>query len=61
MIKESAAAIAGIKRGDNIISVNGSEVNSPEDLIKIIQKNKGKSINVSFERGGESIKVSVSL
>ena len=61
VIKESAAAIAGIKRGDNIISVNGSEVNSPEDLIKIIQENKGKSINVAFERGGESIKVSVSL
>jgi membrane-associated protease RseP (regulator of RpoE activity) len=61
VIKESAAEAAGIKRGDNIISVNGAEVNSPDDLIKIIQKNKGKSINVAFERGGESIKVSVSL
>ena len=61
VIKESAAAVAGIKRGDNITSINGAEVNSPDDLIKIIQKNKGKSINVAFERGGESIKVSVSL
>jgi len=61
VIKESAAAAAGIKRGDNIISINGAKVNSPDDLIKIIRKNKGKSINVAFERGGESIKVSVSL
>ena len=61
VIKESAAAVAGIKRGDNIISINGATVNSPDDLIKIIRKNKGKSINVAFERGGESMKVSVSL
>lgn len=61
VIKESAAAAAGIKKGDNIIAINGAEVNSPDDLIKIIQKNKGKLINVAFERGGESIKVSVSL
>ena len=61
VIKESAAATAGIKKGDNILSINGTEVNSPEDLIKIIQKNKGKTIGVAFERGGESNKVSVSL
>ena len=56
-----ACATAGIKKGDNILSINGTVVNSPEDLIKIIQKNKGKTIGVAFERGGESNKVSVSL
>ena len=61
VINGSSAAAAGIKRGDNIVSVNGAAVNSPDDLIKIIRKNKGKSIDVAFERGGESIKVLVSL
>ncbi len=61
VIKESAAATAGIKKNDNILSINNVEVNSPDDLINIIRENKGKSIDVVYERGGESSKVSVAL
>jgi len=61
VIKESAAASAGVKRDDTILSINGSAVNAPDDLIDIIRQNKGKSITVVYEREGEPFSVSVAL
>lgn len=61
VIKNSPAFDAGMLRNDSIISVNGVSVNDPVEFIKIIKKNKGKSINVSFIRDGKSETVIVNI
>ncbi|SHE90733.1 S1C family serine protease [Desulforamulus putei] len=51
---------AGIKQGDIILSIDGSKVESPDDLIKLIQKKKvGSKVEVEVFRQGKTIKISV--
>ena len=61
VIKGSPAAIAGILRNDSITSIAKQPVNSPDDLISAIRKNKGKLIEVGYLRGGKQFKVYVKL
>mgnify|MGYP006088607883 FL=1 len=61
VIKGSPAAIAGILRNDSITSIAKQPVNSPDDLISAIRKNKGKLIEVGYLRGGIQSKVNVKL
>jgi len=61
VIKDSPAAVAGIMRKDSITAVNDEKVNDPSEFIKIIQKNKGKKIKVSFLRAGEEKTVMVDI
>jgi S1-C subfamily serine protease len=42
-------------------SFNDEKVNDPSEFIKIIQKNKGKKIKVSFLRAGEEKTVMVDI
>jgi S1-C subfamily serine protease len=53
--------VAGIMRKDSITAVNDEKVNDPSEFIKIIQKNKGKKIKVSFLRAGEEKTVMVDI
>ena len=49
----SAAEEAGIKRGDIIIAINGSTVNSVSELQEIVARNRpGKEVEVEFNRNG---------
>ena len=59
VIKESPAFKSGILRGDEIQSVNGIKVSNPEELIAVIQKNKGSEIKVDFLRNGSGLTVNV--
>jgi hypothetical protein len=61
VIKGSPAEIAGILRNDSITSIAKQPVNSPDDLINAIRKNKGKLIEVGYLRGGMQSKVNVKL
>jgi hypothetical protein len=61
VIKGSPAEIAGILRNDSITSIAKQPVNSPDDLISAIRKNKGKLIEVGYLRGGMQSKVNVKL
>lgn len=52
----SSAANAGIKKGDQIISVNNVEIKTFEDLVEqISKKNVGDSIEVTYLRDGKTI------
>lgn len=46
----SPAKIAGLETGDIIQSVNGEEINTAEQMASIIEKNKGKEIDVRYLR-----------
>jgi hypothetical protein len=54
VIKDSAAAKAGILRNDSITSINGQKVTTPDELISLIRKYKGSDIDVGYLRNGKS-------
>jgi len=61
VIKGSPAAEAGISRNDSIIKVDQVDVNTPDDLIAVVRKSKGKSVEVEYIRGGKKESVTVDL
>lgn len=50
---------AGIKKGDYIISVNGSEIFSNEDLSFIVENSGGREMEFKIKRGGKTMKYTV--
>jgi regulator of sigma E protease len=46
------AASAGMKIGDRLVEINGEPVPSWEQLVKVISKSPGKTVNVTVEREG---------
>jgi hypothetical protein len=54
VIKDSAAAKAGILRNDSITSINGQKVSTPDELISLIRKHKGSDIDVGYIRNGKA-------
>ncbi len=58
---EGAAAQAGIRRGDVILAINYSEVNSIEQFRKLIGQSTAKTVALLVQRGGSQIYVSVPL
>ena len=50
---------AGIKKGDYIISVNGSEIFSNEDLSFIVENSDGREMEFKIKRGGNTMKYTV--
>ncbi len=51
----SPSAEGGIQVGDIIVKVNGKSINSSEELVKIIDSNKNKSLKVILERNEKTI------
>lgn len=47
-----AAAKAGLKAGDQIVSVNGTATPKWEDWAKIVRENAGRNLNVVYTRDG---------
>lgn len=48
------AKSAGLKMGDRILSINGMETTSNEDVAAAIQKAEGKPVQVAYVRDGET-------
>lgn len=59
VLTENPAGIAGLKKGDSLISVNEQEIGYWHELAPIANENKGKEIEVVFKRDDEikSVKV----
>lgn len=51
----SAAEKAGLKTGDHIITVNGSDVQYFQMLRETLQENHGKQVNMEVDRAGETL------
>ncbi|MEJ2053267.1 MAG: Do family serine endopeptidase, partial [Calditrichaceae bacterium] len=62
VIDESAAADAGIKEGDVILSVNGQEVNQPNELqAKVGIYNPGDKVKLEIWRYGKKMDITATL
>lgn len=61
VVGESPAAVAGIKTGDEIISVDGKTVTDWLNLLNIIQKNPGQLISIVVKREGNNISLPVKI
>ena len=58
----SNADDAGFKRGDQIVSVNGTEVSTEDDITKALEDNSvGDVVDVTVNRNGREIKLSLKL
>lgn len=54
---ERPAKDAGIKNGDIILSVNGFEINSTDDLINVVENCSGDNLTINVMRDEESFNV----
>jgi regulator of sigma E protease len=55
----SPARRAGLLPGDRVLEIGGKAVATWEDLVKVIQANPGRPLNLLVERGAERIKLEV--
>lgn len=50
---ESPAAHAGIQAGDRILQINGTELGSWSEMVKIIHSSPGVTLNIRVDHGGQ--------
>ncbi|NRD78874.1 RIP metalloprotease RseP [Bacillus sp. BRMEA1] len=56
---DGAAKAAGLKQGDIVQSINGSEISSWSDVVEIIRKSPNKKLDFSILRGGKEKDIEV--
>ena len=61
VIKGSSAAKAGLKRGDVLLKIAGVEIQTPAQLSQAVGKNKGKEVQISYERNDNLAETSAKL
>jgi len=52
---DSAAAAAGIKPGDLVLSINGGAIKTFADMQRIISASAGRTVEIAVDRGGEPV------
>lgn len=55
VVAASAAAKAGIQKGDHVVAVDGQDVTRFEDIKRIVALNAGTPIPVTVARGGQNL------
>lgn len=53
VIPQQPAAEAGMRANDQILAINGQEIDSWEEMSQLIRNNAGKEITVRYQREGE--------
>lgn len=56
---DGSALEAGLKEGDIVNSIEGSEVTSWSDVVEIIRRNPGNELDFSLVRNGEALEIPV--
>ena len=57
VVPESAAARAGLRPGDVIKKINGTDIERFEQIIRIVQFAPGRPLSISVEREGRSVEL----
>ncbi len=57
IVANSAAADAGLKHGDRIAAVNSTPIHGWDQMKSIIEKNGGKSLDLTVERGQQVVHI----
>lgn len=52
LLEDGAAIESGLQKGDRVLSVQGTEVSTWDELVRIIQKNPGKELEFIIDREG---------
>lgn len=56
---DGAAYEAGLKEGDKVVSIDGSEISTWTDVVEIIRKNPGEELQFTIERNGDTLEIPV--
>jgi regulator of sigma E protease len=56
---DGAAREAGLQQGDEVLSIDGNEISTWEDIVTIIQKHPGDQLLFSIDRSGNTEELSV--
>ncbi|MED4312660.1 RIP metalloprotease RseP [Heyndrickxia coagulans] len=59
VVKDSAAAKAGLRKGDTVISIDGAEISTWNDIVDVIQKHPDEKITFTVERNGKTMDIPV--
>ena len=59
VIPETAAAEAGLNKGDRVISINGTKTNSFTDIRRMVSVSYDKPMEVVVDRNGKELNISV--
>ena len=57
IVHDSAAAAAGLKPGDHVLSANGTRIHDWDQMRSIIEKNGGKQLHLVVERKGQQVDI----
>ena len=52
---------SGLKTGDNILSVDGDKIKTPDELTKRLARDKGKTVKICYSRNGREAVLPVTL
>jgi regulator of sigma E protease len=56
---DGAAKSAGLKQGDIVQSISGSEISNWSDVVDVIRHNPNKKLNFSIDRNGKNLEIPV--
>lgn len=59
LTNDGAAKQAGLHAGDTVISIDGSEISSWEDIVEVIQKHPGEELMFTVERNDKTMDIAV--
>ncbi len=59
VVKDGAAAQAGLQKGDMVISIDGSEISTWNDIVEVIQKHPDEKIVFTVERNNKTLEIPV--
>ncbi|TYS16250.1 RIP metalloprotease RseP [Rossellomorea vietnamensis] len=59
LTEDGAAREAGLQQGDEVLSVDGNEISTWEDIVSIIQKHPGDQLLFTIDRNGVTEEIAV--
>ena len=59
--EDSIAQKAGILKGDILLSVDGEAMENRRNLVKMLRRDRGKTVEMKIKRGDEEVTLEVEL
>ena len=59
VVKDQPAALAGVQKGDRVLAIGGQAVEHWGEMVKAIQSSKGQPVDVSLDRRGRQVTVTL--
>ena len=59
--EDSIAEKAGLQKGDVILSVDGTAIENRRNIVRILRRDRGKTVEMKVKRDGEEVTLKVEL